>query len=113
MTTTSTPRYALGVLGNVQRRCAEWTTRKWPETRDRDDAVLGRLAKLLEEAGELARACIGDLEGRPDRGHAPQEAAQVVLIVASLIGIFYPGYDLFADLVDELERLEDLERPTP
>jgi hypothetical protein len=88
-------------MTGIQDRCARWTMRQHP-----DGVLTGRLAKLLEEAGELSRACIGKIEGRPNRGDPGDEAAQIVLVVASIIGIYFPDRDLFADVIRELERVE-------
>ena len=61
--------------------------------------------KLTEEVGELASALVGDFEQRPNRGDVVQEAAQVVIVVASLLDRVRPGVDLFAAVVAEMERL--------
>lgn len=60
--------------------------------------------KMLEEAGELARAIIGEWEARPGRGDPEQEAAQVVLVLAALMEAHRPGYDLLTAIEVELER---------
>lgn len=62
-------------------------------------------AKLLEEAGELARAVIGRFEEREGRGDPVQEAAQTVIVIASLLDAVAPGTDLYAAVETELDRL--------
>jgi hypothetical protein len=89
-------------MSDVQDRAAAWVLAKFPESTQAD-----RLAKLLEEAGEFARACIGQYEQRPGRGDVGVEAAQTVLVIASLIGRYFPDIDLFAEVRLELARAED------
>lgn len=69
-----------------------------------DADVFAVLAKLLEEAGELARAAIGHVQGRPDRGDVGLEAAQTVLVVLALCDRFFPGVDVLQGVHDEIER---------
>lgn len=64
------------------------------------------LSKAAEELGEVARAAIGDLEGRPDRGDVLHEVAQTILVLMTLLGIHYPGSDLLSVIQDEMEDLE-------
>jgi NTP pyrophosphatase (non-canonical NTP hydrolase) len=63
------------------------------------------LCKLTEEVGEVAKALIGEWESREGRGDPVQEAAQVIIVLASLIHITHPEADLFAAVWDEMERL--------
>jgi len=87
-------------MDDVQQRSAVWRMRKFP-----DSTALGIVAKLLEESGEVARAVIGDHEHRNGRGDAVQEAAQCVIVLASLVGCHYPDRDLFAEVASEMERI--------
>lgn len=87
-------------LADLQARCAAWTEDRFP-----NDSPDRRMAKLLEEAGEFSRAVIGRLEGRAGRGDIGQEAAQVVLVVASTLGRWFPEYDLLTELAREMERV--------
>jgi NTP pyrophosphatase (non-canonical NTP hydrolase) len=84
---------------SLQSRSTAWRAQHYPDCTPTDV-----VAKLFEEGGELARAIIGDLEGRPDRGDVGQEAAQVVLVVLSLVGRFYPDIDVLAEVNAELLR---------
>ena len=86
---------------NIPQRAAAWRRVKFPGSTSTDV-----LAKLLEEAGELSRAVIGEIEGRPDRGDAVQEAAQVMLVVSSLIGERYPEVNFIDAIITELHRCE-------
>jgi hypothetical protein len=83
----------------LQERCAAWRKSKYPESTE-----FGVFTKLVEEVGEVARAMIGLAEKREGRGEVHLEAAQVVLVLLSLLGWFYPGHDLLADVIAELER---------
>lgn len=69
----------------IQLRAGAWRMARYP-----DSIEEGVLAKLVEEVGELARAVIGRLEERPGRGDVGQEAAQVLLVMCSLFGRWYP-----------------------
>lgn len=53
----------------------------------------------------MCRALIGEWEEREGRGDAVQEAAQTVIVLASLINITHPEADLFQAVLDEMERL--------
>lgn len=84
---------------SMQHRAAAWHTYRYPTA---THAIL--VAKLTEETGELARAFVADWEGRLGRGNVPDEAAQIVCVLLSLIGRFYPDHDLLDDVYTELER---------
>ena len=86
---------------SFQERCARWHRTKFP-ARTPDQM----LVKLMEEVGEIARARVGEMVGRPGRGDVGDEAAQVVLVLASFIGIHYSHRDLLADAELELSRHE-------
>jgi NTP pyrophosphatase (non-canonical NTP hydrolase) len=90
-----------------QMRCAAWRTAKFP---DDEGSVSWVIAKAAEELGELSRAIIGEHEHRPDRGDPVHEAAQVVLVIASLVGRFYPDRNLLEEAYDELCRHEGILR---
>lgn len=78
---------------------AVWHTIRFPDATQADI-----LAKLLEEAGELARAAIGQVEGRPNRGVVGQEAAQTIVVIFALLARYYPNVDLATLIADELDR---------
>lgn len=86
---------------SVQRRIAAWRAERWSDTVHQT----GLVAKAAEELGEMARAVISDLEGRRGRGDVVDEAAQVIVVLAALVGIHYPERDLFQAVLDELTRL--------
>lgn len=86
---------------DFQQRCAAWRMEKFP-----DDDISWVIAKATEELGECSRAVIGEREKRPDRGDPVSEAAQVVLVMASLVGQFYPDRNIFVEAYDELCRHE-------
>lgn len=85
----------------ISQRAAKWRRAKFPGSTPTDV-----LAKLLEEAGELSRAVIGQLEDRPNRGDVVQEAAQTILVISSLIGELYPQANLMDAVIEELHRHE-------
>jgi hypothetical protein len=85
----------------LQSRCAAWREAKYP-----DSTKFSVGMKFFEEAGEFARAVVGDVEHRPGRGDVHQEAAQSILVLLSLIGMFYPYRDLLDTVWAELERHE-------
>lgn len=89
---------------NLGRRANLWRTRNGLSI---DPAVV--MTKLTEEIGEVARALMGELENRPGRGDMVQEAAQSILVLASLIETRHPGTDLFDEAVKEMDRLERIE----
>lgn len=80
-----------------QERCANWRREKYP-----DSDIWMVLCKATEELGELHRAVIGEHEGREGRGDPVHEAAQVVLVIASLVGQYYPDRDVLAEAYHEL-----------
>lgn len=88
-----------------QQRCAAWRKRRFPE--DHENIAWVAL-KGVEEYGEVARAIIGEHEGRPDRGDPVKEAAQVILVICSLVGQFYPDRNVIAEAFDELIRQEGI-----
>lgn len=61
--------------------------------------------KLLEEAGEVARAVIGRLEGREGRGDIGQEIGQARLVLSILAAMF--DVDPEAEERKALAALED------
>ena len=61
--------------------------------------------KLFEEAGEVARALVGELEGREGRGDLVQEAAQTIIVLASLVFITHPEADLDDAVAQEMLAL--------
>lgn len=61
--------------------------------------------KLGEEIGEVDRALVGLFEQRPGRGDLVQEAAQSVIVLASLVEAVYPGTDLYDAVEQEMDRL--------
>lgn len=63
---------------------------RWHAARYPDHTQWLQISKLLEEAGELARAAIGQHEQRPHRGDVVEEAAQTILVVMTIIGRWYP-----------------------
>lgn len=89
------------VAAELQQRCAAWRMAKFPTSTPE-----GVLAKLLEEAGEFARAVIGEVEGRSGRGDVHQEGAQTILVVLSIIGQWYPGRNVLVEVLAELHRHE-------
>lgn len=89
----------LGEVRTLGQRSMAWRVR---ENYFTETAKVG--FKMLEEAGELARAIIGEWEARPGRGDPEREAAQVVLVLAALMEAHSPGYDLLAAVEAELER---------
>jgi NTP pyrophosphatase (non-canonical NTP hydrolase) len=62
------------------------------------------MAKATEELGEVARALVGDYEGRPGRGDVTQEAAQTIIVLASLVSI-HAGRDVMEEVHAEMRRL--------
>lgn len=78
---------------------------QWRMNRGLDASPGWIAAKLLEEAGETARAVIGSHEGRKDRGDILQEAAQTVIVLMALVESILPGSDLYAAVDREMERL--------
>lgn len=92
---------------DFQQRCAAWRRARFPEDSGNRWMVL---CKAGEELGELFRACLGEHEGRPGRGDPALEAAQTFLVLASLIGEFYPDRNLLAEAFDELHRHERILR---
>ena len=88
-------------IWGIPKRSAAWRRAKFPGSTPTDV-----LAKLLEEAGELSRAVIGQLESRPGRGDVVQEAAQTILVISSLIGELYPQANLTNAVIEELYRHE-------
>jgi hypothetical protein len=89
------------IASDQQALCAEWHAARFP---DHDRWLI--LAKATEELGELARAMIAEHEDRPGRGHISQEGAQVVLVLLSLFGRYYPDIDLLSEVRAEYLRLE-------
>lgn len=77
----------------------------WRERRGLDKTPPWIMAKLSEEIGEVARALVGEFEQRPGRGDVVQEAAQSIIVLASLVDAVRPGYDVFAAVDAEMERL--------
>ena len=63
------------------------------------------LSKLTEEVGEVARAVVGKIEDREDRGYIVEEAAQVIFVLSMLVEYFYPGVDLGAEVEADMFRL--------
>lgn len=61
--------------------------------------------KWGEEYGEVLRALVGEHEHREGRGDVMREAAQSVIVLASLLNLRDPEADLFAAVRDEMERL--------
>lgn len=89
-------------MEGVQERITAWRMNK-PMWLDPNRPQL--CMKLLEEAGEVARACVRDLEGRDGGGDFVQEAAQVVVVLCQLVGLFGQGRNLFAAVHYELDKL--------
>lgn len=75
---------------------------RWRESRgySTEPGMVG--FKLLEEAGEVAKAVIGQLEGREGRGDPLQEAAQTIIVLAALIHLVDPGADLYGAVENEM-----------
>lgn len=73
--------------GTPQDNVVAWHTIRFP-----DSNKWLAMAKLTEEVGELARAMIGEHEGRPNRGNVMEEAMDVLITLYVLIGRFYPQY---------------------
>ena len=88
-------------MSYLQARTVAWSQRAHETAKPADF-----LAKAVEELGETARAVISDQNGRPNRGDAPAEAAQVVVVLLGLIGRYYPGRDLLVEVAAEITRLE-------
>lgn len=86
----------------LQFATADWIKTNLP---DFADDILARVAKFAEEMGEFARAVIGQVENRPDRGDPIKEAAQCVLVLLSIFGEFYPFADLYAEVEAEMRRV--------
>lgn len=86
-------------LGAFQRGCAEWHAARFP-----DHGPFVVLVKAAEELGEIARALTGENEHRAGRGDVCDEAAQLVCVLASFVGRFYPHRNLLADARAELAR---------
>ncbi len=61
------------------------------------------MVKITEELGEVARALTGDFEDRPGRGDVLEEAAQTVIVLASLVHI-HCGEDLLAAVEAEMAK---------
>lgn len=93
---------ALARAATFPQRAADWARNTLdPAT----ITPLGRVAKLAEEVGEVAQAVVGDVESRTGRGEAVAEAAQAVLVLATLVGLHYPDRDLLDEALWELDRL--------
>lgn len=88
-------------MNDFQERCGRWVAERFP-----NDTLDRRLAKLLEEAGEFARACVALQEGRPGRGDPAVEGAQIVLVLLSTFRNYGLG-DLFTEVERELIRVEN------
>lgn len=89
--------YTMRDLGRV---ATEWRHAKGYDTHP---AWVG--LKLVEEVGETVRALIAEHEGRPGRGDVVQEAAQTVIVLASLLHIVHPEASLFDEVMKEMDRL--------
>jgi NTP pyrophosphatase (non-canonical NTP hydrolase) len=101
-----TPILPITSMAEIQERSLAWRRKHFPET-----DVVHAVAKLAEEVGELARAVIAETEHRTGRGDVVQEAAQVVLIVASIVAWTHPDRDLMEAMRSEIARLEDWTPP--
>jgi hypothetical protein len=78
----------------------------WRRSHNLIDEPFAIATKLGEEFGEVCRALVGEFEQRPGRGDVVQEAAQTIIVLASLIDRVRPGADLFAAVQDEMQRLD-------
>lgn len=85
----------------LQFACADWVRANVDESPD----IFRRITKAAEELGEFARAVGGEYEKRPNRGDPIQEAAQLVVVLLSIFGEFYPYADLYGEVQAELDRL--------
>lgn len=85
-------------LGEIGKAANRWrddhhpTSTTWPLV----------LNKATEELGELARALLAEHEHRPGRGDPIEEAAQLVIVIASLVQLTHPGTNLGERIIDHL-----------
>lgn len=89
-------------MPTLQRRCVAWHEHRFP-----DADQWKHFTKVVEEVGEVARAMVGDNEGRPGRGDVVDECAQVVLTLVTLVGRWYPDRDLLVETLAEMSRHEN------
>jgi hypothetical protein len=85
----------------VPERARAWRTRRFGD----GAGPFGIMSKATEEIGEVARALVGEMEGREGRGDLVQEAAQTIIVLASLCALRHPDRNVFQAVLDEMARL--------
>jgi len=94
-------RWALTDLASVGRRMLVWREDRWPGA-----TPFHVYTKAAEELGEVGRALLAGFENRTGRGDLVDEAAQTILVLASLCEQVAPDRDLWDAVLAELDRLE-------
>ena len=101
---------SMGDTVSLQQRVVAWHEARFPEA----EAVHVAL-KMAEECGEVASA-LNALVGKNSatgKGLVPEEAADVVITALVLLGRWFPGADLFAEVERKLAVLTDPESTHP
>lgn len=84
--------------------CVGARSSAWRQRNGLSNHPFAVMAKATEELGEVARALIGEQEARPGRGDLVREAAQTIIVLASLVWETH-RVDVIREINDEMQRM--------